>query len=106
MARRYRYAFAKKKEAEEGNLAAVLAIVSVVLFVVDLVLNGLFAKEAYTGPVIGGLSVCGTLFSCYGFIEGMVGLRQRDRGHSVSTAAAIANAVIMVGWIGLFFIGL
>ena len=33
MAKRYRYAFAKKREAQQGKLSAVLAAVSLVLFV-------------------------------------------------------------------------
>ena len=38
MAKRYRYAFAKKKEAQKGKLSTVLAAVSFVLFVIAVLL--------------------------------------------------------------------
>ena len=38
MAKRYRYAFAKKREAQQGKLSAVLAAVSLVLFVTAVLL--------------------------------------------------------------------
>ena len=39
MAKRYRYAFAKKKEAQKGKLSTVLAAVSFVLFVIAVLLS-------------------------------------------------------------------
>ena len=38
MAKRYRYAFAKKREAQQGKLSAVLAAVSLGLFVTAVLL--------------------------------------------------------------------
>ena len=38
MAKRYRYAFTKKREAQKGKLSAVLAVVSLVLFVTAVLL--------------------------------------------------------------------
>lgn len=43
MAKRYRYAFAKKREAQQGKLSAVLAAVSLVLFVTAVLLAFFFA---------------------------------------------------------------
>ena len=45
MAKRYRYAFAKKREAQQGKLSAVLAAVSLVLFV-TAVLLAFFLRNA------------------------------------------------------------
>ena len=41
MAKRYRYAFAKKREAQQGKLSAVLAAVSLV-FICDCSFAGIF----------------------------------------------------------------
>ena len=43
MAKRYRYAFTKKREAQKGKLSAVLAVVSLVLFVTAVLLAFFFA---------------------------------------------------------------
>ena len=45
MAKRYRYAFAKKREAQQGKLSAVLAAVSLVLFVTAVLLAFFLIEE-------------------------------------------------------------
>ena len=58
MAKRYRYAFAKKREAQQGKLSAVLAAVSLVLFVTAVLLA--FFLQGQYGYIVGGISLCGT----------------------------------------------
>ena len=52
MAKRYRYAFAKKREAQQGKLSAVLAAVSLVLFVTAVLLA--FFLQGQYGYIVGG----------------------------------------------------
>ena len=105
MAKRYRYAFARQKEAEEGCLATVLAGVSVVLFVIALVISCVSGGKGAAGPVMGGMSVCAALLSVYGFIQGIRGLSHENRSHTYSKAGAVANGIIMIGWLGLYLMG-
>ena len=56
MAKRYRYAFAKKREAQQGKLSAVLAAVSLVLFVTAVLLA--FFLQGQYGYIVGGISLC------------------------------------------------
>ncbi len=106
MAKRYRYAFARQKEAEEGILALVLAGVSIFLFFVAVILACIFHGRGFAGPAMGGISFCAMLLAIYGFIQGMRGLSRQNRSHSFSTAGAVSNGVIMIGWLGLFLSGL
>ncbi len=106
MAKRYRYAFARQKEAEEGILSMILAGVSVVLFFIAVILACIFQGKGFAGPAMGGISACAMLLSIYGFIQGMRGLSKQNRSHTFSTAGAVANGVIMIGWLGLFLTGL
>lgn len=105
MAKRYRYAFARQKEAEEGCLAAVLAGVSAALFVAALVISCVSGGKGAAGPVMGGMSVCAALLSVYGFIQGIRGLSHENRSHTYSKAGAVANGIIMIGWLGLYLMG-
>ena len=105
MAKRYRYAFARQKEAEAGCLATVLAGVSVVLFVIALVISCVSGGKGAAGPVMGGMSVCAALLSVYGFIQGIRGLSHENRSHTYSKAGAVANGIIMIGWLGLYLMG-
>ena len=106
MAKRYRYAFARQKESEGGILSTALAAASLLMFLVDLILSCMFMGEGIAGPIMGGVSVCGMLLSVYGFIQGLRSLARKNRRHTYSTAGAIANGVIMVGWLCLFLLGL
>ena len=67
MAKRYRYAFAKKREAQQGKLSAVLAAVSLVLFVTAVLLA--FFLQGQYGYIVGGISLCAMLLSVYGFAD-------------------------------------
>ena len=80
MAKRYRYAFAKKKEAGKGKLSAGLAVASFLLFLA-------------------------ALLSVYGFIMGLLSFSEENCKHHTSIIGSIANGFITVGWIFLFLMG-
>ena len=69
MAKRYRYAFAKKKESGKGKLSVGLSIASLVLFPAAIFLS-LFLPEKY-GFVTGCVCLLAALLSAYGFLVGL-----------------------------------
>lgn len=103
MARRYRYAFAKKKEAAKGKLSVGLAIASFVLFG-TAVLTTFFLEGSY-GFVVGGISLFAALLSIYGFIMGLVSFSEEKRTHRTSIIGSIVNGILMVGWLCFFLMG-
>ncbi|MDO4275311.1 MAG: hypothetical protein Q4D16_16695 [Eubacteriales bacterium] len=103
MARRYRYAFAKKKEAEKGKLSVGLAAASFLLFLAAVLLA--FFLEGSLGYLVGGTSLFAMLLSVYGFIMGLVSFSEEERNHRTSIIGSITNGIIMVGWLGLFLMG-
>ncbi len=103
MARRYRYAFAKKKEAAKGKLSVGLAIASFVLFGAA-VLTAFFLEGSY-GFVVGGISLFAALLSIYGFIMGLVSFSEEKRTHRTSIIGSIVNGILMVGWLCFFLMG-
>lgn len=103
MAKRYRYAFAKQKEAEEGIFSLYLAGISFLLFLVALSISFLYGGNG--GLAVGIISVLAALLSIYGFIVGLKSFSAKRRSHTFSTAGSIANGLIMVGWLALFLIG-
>lgn len=103
MAKRYRYAFAKKKEAGKGKLSAGLAIASFLLFFAAILLA--FFLEGSYGFLVGGVSLFAMLLSVYGFFMGLMSFSEENRKHVTSIAGSIANGVIMVCWLGLFLMG-
>ena len=103
MARRYRYAFAKKKEAGKGKLSVGLAIASFLLFFMAVGLS--FFLEGKYGVIVGGVSIFAALLSAYGFFMGLSGFSEENRKHRTCIAGSIINGMIFVGWIGLFLMG-
>ena len=104
MAKRYRYAFAKKREAQQGKLSAVLAAVSLVLFVTAVLLA--FFLQGQYGYIVGGISLCAMLLSVYGFAMGLKSFSEENRLHRTSMIGSIANGIIMIGWLGIFLLGI
>lgn len=103
MARRYRYAFAKKEEARKGKLSVGLAAASFLLFLTAVALA--YLLEGSLGYIVGGIGLFAMLLSVYGFIMGLASFSEVKRNHRTSIIGSIANGVIMVGWLGLFLMG-
>ena len=61
MAKRYRYAIIKKKEAKKGKLSVGLAIASLLLFVAAV--GTAYALEGSYGFIVGGICLFATLLS-------------------------------------------
>lgn len=106
MAKRYRYAFAQQKQAEGGVYSVVLAVLSFVLFLAAVAVSFFGQEYVASQVVIGGISVGAALLAIYGFFMGMISFSAKDRIHSLCTAGAIANGLLMVGWLGLYLIGI
>lgn len=104
MAKRYRYAFAKKKEAQKGKLSVGLAAASLLLFITAVWLA--FLTNGTVGYIVGGLSLFAMFLSIYGFAMGLRSFSEEDRNHRTSMVGSIANGVIMIGWLGMFLLGI
>lgn len=103
MAKRYRYAFAKKKEAGKGKLAVGLAAASFLLFLTAVLLS-FFLGERF-GFLVGTVSFFAALLSVYGFFMGLLSFSEENCKHHTSIIGSIANGFIAVGWIFLFLMG-
>ena len=104
MARRYRYAFAKKKEAQKGKLSTGLTAASLILFITAVLLA--FFMNGEFGYIVGGVSLCAMLLSIYGFAMGLKSFSEENRTHRTSMIGSIANGIIMIGWLGIFLLGI
>lgn len=104
MARRYRYAFAKKKEAQKGKLSTGPAAASLILFITAVLLA--FFMNGEFGYIVGGVSLCAMLLSIYGFAMGLKSFSEENRTHRTSMIGSIANGIIMIGWLGIFLLGI
>lgn len=103
MARRYRYAIIKKKEAEKGKLSVGLAIASLLLFAGAI--GVAYALEGTYGFIVGGICLFAALLSVYGFLMGISGFSETDRTHRTCIIGSILNGVFMVGWLAFFLMG-
>ena len=105
MAKRYRYAFAQQEQAEGGIYSVVLAAVSFVLFLADVAVSFFLQEYVISQALIGGISICAALLAVYGFFMGMISFSAENKTHTMCAAGAIANGLLMVGWLGLYLIG-
>lgn len=103
MAKRYRYAFVRKKEAGKGKLAVGLSVASVLLFfgavIITWILRGQYAFIA------GGICLFAAALSVYGFFMGLVSFSEENRMHRTSIVGSIFNGILMVAWLGFFLMG-
>ena len=90
----------RKREAQQGKLSAVLAAVSLVLFVTAVLLA--FFLQGQYGYIVGGISLCAMLLSVYGFAMGLKSFSEENRTHKAGMIGSIANGIIMIGWLGIF----
>lgn len=104
MAKRYKYSFAKKKEAEDGVFSSIMALVSVILFLIGSIAS--FVMGGKGGIYLGAMGFMAILFSVYGFYRGLRSFSEKDCNHKYSIIGSLANGVIVVGWIALFLIGI
>ncbi len=103
MARRYRYAFVKKKEASRGKLSIGCAAGSLLLFVAAVVVS-MILKGKY-GFIVGGVCIFAGLVSCYGFLMGLSGFSEENCKHRTCIVGSIVNGIIVVGWVALYLLG-
>lgn len=103
MAKRYRYAIIKKKEASKGKLSVGLAIASLLLFVAAVLTA--FALEGSYGFIVGGICLFAALLSGYGFFMGLSSFSEENRLHHTSVVGSILNGIILVAWLGFFLMG-
>lgn len=103
MARRYRYAIIRKKEAKKGRLSVGLAIASLILFVGAI--GTAYALEGKYGFIVGGICLFAALLSVYGFLMGILSFSEEKCLHRSSMVGSILNGVFMVGWLTFFLMG-
>lgn len=103
MARRYRYSFTKKKEAEKGKVSVIMAVLSLLLFAAAVVTA--FSLEESLGFVTGGICFFAALLSIYGFIVGLMSFSEELKSHKTSIIGSIANGILMILWLGVYLTG-
>ena len=104
MARRYRYAFTRQKEAEKGKFSLFLLVSSLLFFVVGVIFSCVGKEEYHL--IIGGMGLFGALLSVYGFLMGLAGFSEKDRTHLSSIIGSIANGILAVIWLAIYLSGL
>lgn len=103
MAKRYRYAIVKRKEARKGKLSVGLAIASLFLF--GVAVGTAYALEGSYGFIVGGICLFAALLSVYGFLMGIVSFSEERCNHRTSIVGSILNGVFLVGWLLFFLMG-
>lgn len=104
MARRYRYSFAKKKEAPGGKRSVGLAAASFLLFFAAVAVS-FFLENRYEF-LTGGICLFAAMLAVYGFLAGLASFSGDQYLHRTSIIGSIANGFIMLGWLGFFLMGL
>ena len=104
MRRKYKYAFARKKETEGGMISLIYAGLSLVLFLVAAMVS--FRMDGNAGRWVGALGVMAIAFSGVGFWTGMQSFKEKDKSYRFSALGSIVNGIFLVGWLALFLNGI
>ncbi len=103
MKRKFKYSFARKKEAEGGIISSIYAGFSLGLFIVSAILS--FYLEGNAGRWIGTFGLMAILFSACGFVTGLKSFKEKDRNYRFSAIGSLLSGVFLVGWLALFLNG-
>lgn len=104
MRKKYKYSFARKKEADGGFVSLIYAGISLFLFLVAALLS--FSQSGNAGSWIGAFGVMAILFSACGFAAGLRSFKEKDRNYYFSAIGSLANGMFLIGWLALFLIGI
>ncbi len=103
MAKKYKYSFTKKTGDRGGRDAAVLAAVSLGLFLIlSLVSFGFGGKGS---AAVGGIGLFAMLLSLYGCYVGFKSISRQKSPARSTLMGAIAAGVVFILWLALFLVG-
>lgn len=103
MAKRYKYAAVKKKEAQGGVLSLALACVSLAFLLFSTVAAAARGGEASIW--LGGFGLISMGLSVYGFLVGLNSLKDKQRAHRRGIPGAFLCGVLAAIWLGVFLAG-
>lgn len=103
MTRVKRYKFAKKRYAKNGQVSTILAAACLALLLLASVVS--FALRGNAGVFVGGIALMAMLLSIYGFYLGLKGFSEKDCSNVFCIVGAIANGLIMVGFLAIYLMG-
>lgn len=103
MAKRFKYTSKLQSETQGGSASVLMAGISVFLFLLSAIVSYIFEGKA--GNFVGAAGLAAMLLAISGFIVGLHSFSEKDKSHRFSTAGALANGVIAVGWLALYLIG-
>ena len=104
MRRKFKYAFARKKETEGGKMSLIYGGLSLGLFLLASFLS--FSQGGNAGRWIGSLGIMAIAFSGVGFWTGFKSFKEKDKSYRFSALGSIANGIFLVGWLALFLNGI
>lgn len=103
MAKRYKYSFTKKEEAQEGRASVIMAAVSFGLFLILSLVS--FACGGKGGTVVGAGGLFAMLLALYGCYTGCKSFGKQRRVPKRSVIGALASGVMFILWLALFLVG-
>ncbi len=104
MRRRFKYSFARKKEAVGGIISSVYAGFSLGLFLLSAFFS--FRAEGNAGRWIGSFGLMAILFSSFGFVTGLKSFKEKDKSYRLSALGSLVNGILWIVWLSLFLNGI
>lgn len=103
MARKYKYSFVKKEDAQEGRRAAWTAAVSFGLFLILSLVS--FAFGGKGGNALGALGLFAMLLAFYGCYIGFKSIGRHGRMQKFSVIGSLTSGAVSILWLALFLVG-
>lgn len=104
MASRKRYTFIKKEQSKGGKLSMTMALVSLFLFVADVIVSAVLGGKA--PYIIGVIALVAMLFAGYGLYLGLQSFSERKVSFTYSIIGSLGCGVLVIAWLTLFLTGI
>lgn len=104
MASKKHYSFIKKEQSRGGRLSMIMALVSLLLFVADVIISAVLGGKA--PYIIGVIALVAMLFAGYGLYLGFQSFGERKVSFTYSVIGSLASGVLLMVWLTLFLTGI
>lgn len=101
---RKKYKFTDKEQAAGGIVSVILAVFSILAFVLAVLIS--YETGGAGGKIIGLLGIFAIYFAGLGIYFGVKSFKQEESFYRLSWIGTIANTVMLIGMECVFFMGL
>ena len=103
MAKKMMYSFEEKKNSVNGIISTIMGVISIVLLLAAVYSS--YYMRGHAGIYAGAMGLSGILFSCAGFILGIVSFKEKNIKYKYPKIGSIMCGIVFAVWLTILLTG-